>query len=59
MAWKNGMFIFDYENNRSIMKKISRWYDIDVDFKGNMQNVNLVGNYSRYKSLSICLDIFN
>jgi transmembrane sensor len=34
------------------MKAISRWYDVDVAFKGNMDHINFTGNYSRGKSLS-------
>jgi ferric-dicitrate binding protein FerR (iron transport regulator) len=55
MAWKNGLFIFNNENITSVMKKISRWYDVEVVFKGNMENVNFLGNYSRTKSLASLL----
>ncbi|UKT64958.1 FecR family protein [Pedobacter mucosus] len=55
MAWKNDMFIFKNENITSIMKKISRWYDVDVDFKGDMSAINFEGNYSRSKSLNSLL----
>jgi len=51
MAWKNGLFVFNNENITSVMKKISRWYDVDVIFKGDMTNINFLGNYSRGKSL--------
>ncbi|WP_207534518.1 FecR family protein [Desertivirga arenae] len=30
MAWRNGYFRFDDESLENIMKKISRWYDVDV-----------------------------
>jgi transmembrane sensor len=52
VAWKNGLFSFNNENITSVMKKISRWYDVEVVFKGDMQNVNFLGNYSRTKSLA-------
>jgi len=52
MAWKNGLFIFNNENITTVMKKVARWYDVDVVFKGNMENTNFVGNYSRSKSLT-------
>jgi len=52
MAWKNGLFVFNNENITSIMKKIARWYNIEVIFKGNLENSNFIGNYSRAKSLS-------
>jgi len=55
MAWKNGLFIFNNENITMVMKKISRWYDVEVVFKGDMKNVNFLGNYSRTKSLASLL----
>jgi len=33
IAWKNGFFKFDDENLESIMRKISRWYDVTVIFQ--------------------------
>lgn len=32
MAWKNGMFRFDQEDLQSIMKKIARWYDVEIEY---------------------------
>jgi len=55
MAWKNGLFIFNNENITSVMKKISRWYDVEIAFKGDMENVNFLGNYARTKSLASLL----
>lgn len=55
MAWKNDMFIFNNENIVSIMKKISRWYDVDVEYKGDVSGVNFDGNYSRSKGLKSLL----
>jgi hypothetical protein len=52
MAWKNNLFIFNNENIKSIMKRLARWYDIDVVFDGDMEKVNFYGNYSRAKNLS-------
>ncbi len=51
MAWKNDMFIFNNENITSIMNKISRWYDVDISYEGDMSGVNFEGNYSRAKGL--------
>ncbi|MGM9478264.1 FecR family protein [Pedobacter sp. GSP4] len=55
MAWKNDMFIFNNENIVSIMKKISRWYDVDVEYRGAVSGVNFDGNYSRSKGLKSLL----
>lgn len=53
--WKNELFVFNRENISGIMKKISRWYDVDIEFKGNMDDVSFLGNYSRKKSLKTLL----
>lgn len=33
MAWKNGMFSFKGANIESIMRQVSRWYNVDVVFE--------------------------
>ncbi|TKC58551.1 FecR family protein [Pedobacter hiemivivus] len=56
IAWKNGLFIFNDENIKSIMKKIARWYDVEITFKGNMDHISFVGNYARNKNLESLLE---
>ncbi|SIN93835.1 FecR family protein [Chitinophaga niabensis] len=51
MAWKNGLFIFNNEHIRDIMTKLARWYDIDVQYEGDMSGVAFQGNYQRSRSL--------
>ena len=36
-AWKNGYFIFNDESLESIMKKVSRWYNVEVVYEDEMQ----------------------
>jgi ferric-dicitrate binding protein FerR (iron transport regulator) len=36
VAWKDGFFRFKDENIKTIMKQLSRWYNIDVEFEGNV-----------------------
>jgi len=52
LAWQKGFFIFNHENIVDIMKKLEKWYDIEAEFVGNVQNVKILGNYSRSKSLN-------
>jgi transmembrane sensor len=52
VAWKNGYFIFDNENIQGIMRKISRWYDVDVDYSGKIDEGDFGGTISRFKSVS-------
>lgn len=57
VAWKNGYFIFSDENIESIMRKVSRWYNVDVTFKGSMNNKDFVGTISRSKNVSELLQM--
>lgn len=51
LAWHKGYFLFANEDIKSIMKKISRWYDIDVEYIGDMSNKKFGGVFQRTKSI--------
>jgi ferric-dicitrate binding protein FerR (iron transport regulator) len=36
MAWKEGKFVFDKVDIRAIMRQISRWYDVEVEYRGEV-----------------------
>lgn len=52
IAWKNGYFIFRDEPIISIMKRISRWYNIDVVYQGDLEGRLFGGKYSKQSNLS-------
>jgi len=52
IAWKNGYFMFANEPVESIMRKISRWYDVTVVYEDNLQDKALWGTVSRFKNVS-------
>jgi len=52
VAWMRGDFNFKDENIQSIMRKISRWYDMDVVYVGNVENKDFDGTVSRFKNVS-------
>lgn len=52
VAWKNGFFIFVDESIESIMRKVSRWYNVEISYKGNMNNKDFTGTISRNKNIS-------
>ncbi|WP_051292754.1 FecR domain-containing protein [Olivibacter sitiensis] len=58
LAWHNGYFVFNNEPIKSIMKKVARWYDIDVDYEGNMENKVFGGVFQRSKSIVQLLNNF-
>src|ERR1044072_440963 len=47
ISWKNGYFLFDNQDIRSIMKIISRWYDVDIEYKGALGDERFGGTFSR------------
>lgn len=57
ISWKNGKFQFEDEDLESVIRKISRWYDIDVKFVGKTANKKFNGIISRSKSLKKALKI--
>lgn len=56
VAWKDGMFSFNEDNLAEIMKRISRWYDIDVIFQGADPDSHFGGTISRYENLEKVLE---
>lgn len=52
VAWKNGYFVFQDEDIYRIMEKVARWYDVDVEYKGNMKGKAFFGKVNRYSNIS-------
>ncbi|SMC38036.1 FecR family protein [Pedobacter africanus] len=57
LAWKQGDFIFDGEDLKSIMRKVARWYDVEVIYKGVFDHLKFGGSISRSKNISSVLGI--
>lgn len=57
LAWKNGEFRFNRMDIKGIMRQIARWYDVTVEYRGNVDNINLSGVFSRKSEVSQMLDI--
>lgn len=57
IAWKNGYFMFKSEDIGSIMRKISRWYNVKIEYQGiDMENV-FGGKISRSRKVSEVLKL--
>jgi ferric-dicitrate binding protein FerR (iron transport regulator) len=56
IAWKNGLFIFHQKNIQEVMRAASRWYDIEVEYRGNISSKKFGGIISRYKDITELLD---
>ncbi|MCD0490425.1 FecR family protein [Pedobacter sp. MC2016-14] len=57
-AWKNGDFIFKNDDFKSIMRQLSRWYNVEIVYDDSApDNVELGGYMSRSKNISSILKI--
>lgn len=57
IAWKNGKFTFDREDIRSIMRKVARWYNVQVVYEGNLDGIKLTGSVSRFENIAKLLQV--
>lgn len=58
IAWKEGVFLFEEEPLESIMKNISRWYDVDVVFEKDVDKKRLYsGGMSKYGHVAAVLEM--
>ncbi|HRE52993.1 MAG TPA: DUF4974 domain-containing protein [Flavitalea sp.] len=57
MAWKNGYFSFVNTDLAAIFRQISRWYDVDVEYRGKIPDRRFGGEVSRNTNVSEVLKI--
>jgi transmembrane sensor len=55
VAWKNGQFQYKSADLASIMRQLERWYDVDVEYRGNM-NLHFTGQLTRNSNVSKVLE---
>ena len=52
VAWKDGYFRFNRDDIQSVMRQISRWYNIDVIYEGDKPDYEFVGAIRRSVTIS-------
>jgi transmembrane sensor len=52
MAWKNGVFSFENDDLKSIMRQVARWYDVEVIYEGKFPDDKFFGGIPRNSKLS-------
>jgi ferric-dicitrate binding protein FerR (iron transport regulator) len=57
IAWKNGLTVFENADIQTIMRQVSRWYDVEVVFEGNIPQRQFAGGISRKSSLADLLRV--
>lgn len=56
-AWRNGYFRFNGSDLQTIMRQLSRWYDVEVIYSDNLPNTIYDGQVSRNVKLSEVLKV--
>lgn len=56
MAWKNGMFYFKDADIETVMRQLSRWYDVDIEYQGEIKPKKFGGEIQRDLNLSDVLE---
>ena len=51
-AWQKGMFVFTQIDLNSMLRQVSRWYNVDIEYRGTIQSGTLSGVLSRRSPLS-------
>ncbi|MDR6941567.1 FecR family protein [Mucilaginibacter pocheonensis] len=57
IAWKNDQFMFESEPVRPLMKKVARWYDVEVIYARDVPDVRFNGAISKFENISAVLKI--
>lgn len=57
MAWRYGLFNFEGQNLKEVMRQLSRWYDIEVIYEGTVPDIVFGGKMLRNINLSQLLKI--
>lgn len=57
IAWKNGIFLYNNTDIASVMRQISRWYDVNISYQGTMTDNSFTGSISRNADISQVLKL--
>ncbi|AOM80055.1 FecR family protein [Pedobacter steynii] len=58
LAWKNNKMTFKDTGIAEIMRQVSRWYNIKVEYQGAIPDDTITGTISRHSDLSSVLRMF-
>lgn len=55
-AWKDGKFAYEKGSIHRVMQDIARWYDVEVEYAGSVQDIYFSGTVSRFEDLDKLLN---
>jgi ferric-dicitrate binding protein FerR (iron transport regulator) len=57
-AWTQGRFAFYEDNLESILNRLCKWYDLNMEFKDqDLKKLHFTGNLPRYDNLDVILEM--
>lgn len=56
MAWRNGLFNFNKVSLQEVMRQIARWYDVEIEYQGQIKPMQFGGEIQRDLNLSDVLE---
>lgn len=59
VSWKEGYLIFQQEPLESIMRKVSRWYNVDVVYENGIPQKKFGGRISKFDNIQQLLDVLS
>lgn len=57
VAWKNGLFQFQDSDIQTIMRQLSRWYNVEFEIEGKVPDVKLWGEVHRNASFEKAMEV--
>jgi ferric-dicitrate binding protein FerR (iron transport regulator) len=57
IAWKNGYFSFNDADIQTVMRQLSRWYDVEVSYPGGIPQGSFSGEIGKGLSLAQALNL--
>lgn len=52
VAWKNDLFVFESDDIQHVMRMISRWYNVEVEYVGAIPENKFGGAISKFENIS-------
>jgi len=56
VSWKENLFVFNNEEISEVMKKVSRWYDVEVIYHDGMAGKRVGGSIPRFERIEELMD---
>lgn len=57
MSWRSGLFQFENTPLQEVMRQLSRWYGVEIDYRGSLESDRFTGYISRNVKLSSVLNM--